>query len=537
MIMNAWMEYITAQPSWVWYGLLFALTASGVIWLRAMLTKAKEHCLDTPCDRVLASVFEKSQRVLLVVFFVAWMWWLESTFGAGELALLGVYAFLVKLLLKLTLAALILWASYDTLRYVLYSLWHDIKQEGGFSYSLTKPLMQSLVLTCSLVLLAVTVVSLGLVLHVSWVLDSWFQYELLLAALVLFAVLSLQYVWVDDAECLEESASYTLKDALGCHAKIPLIAIAIMAWLHLAFAALPWHLEGYGLTETVSTTAFDSGRTALELLWVFVLSAAGLYVHAKLSRDLDSNMLVYGKETLWAIRTGLMLAKAVLVIVALMSALYICNLDALANSVFATGAVGTVILGLAAREGIANIFGGMQVIFDRPFDVGDYILSPDKDIEGTVEKIGWRMTLVRTPSRRLKYIPNSIFSTISVENVSLMSQRRIRFCFGIRYQDSAKIKPICVALEGYVHAWECVDKRQSNFVTFTKLNDSSMDMMVNVFTKPMSFREYNRTVDVLLHEIVRCVHAHKADFAFPTTTVDAKDAVLKLKRLWDAGSR
>ena len=66
-----------------------------------------------------------------------------------------------------------------------------------------------------------------------------------------------------------------------------------------------------------------------------------------------------------------------------------------------------------------------MVYLDRPFKVGDWIRSPDKDIEGTVEKIGWRLTTIRTFDKRPLYVPNQVFTNVSVQNPSRMSHRRI----------------------------------------------------------------------------------------------------------------
>ena len=80
----------------------------------------------------------------------------------------------------------------------------------------------------------------------------------------------------------------------------------------------------------------------------------------------------------------------------------------------------------------------MFVYLDRPFAVGDWVRSPDREIEGTVENIGWRVTRIRTFDKRPLYIPNSIFSQIAVENPSRMSNRRIKETIGIRYDDASK---------------------------------------------------------------------------------------------------
>ncbi|MFG6247901.1 mechanosensitive ion channel family protein [Vibrio diabolicus] len=70
------------------------------------------------------------------------------------------------------------------------------------------------------------------------------------------------------------------------------------------------------------------------------------------------------------------------------------------------GGVGGLIVGLAAKDLLSNFFGGLMIYFDRPFKVGDWIRSPDRQIEGTVERIGWRMTIIRTFDKRPLYVPN-----------------------------------------------------------------------------------------------------------------------------------
>ena len=84
------------------------------------------------------------------------------------------------------------------------------------------------------------------------------------------------------------------------------------------------------------------------------------------------------------------------------------------SGLLAFGGVGGLIVGLAAKDLLSNFFGGMMIFFDRPFRVGEFIKSPDRNIEGIVEKIGWRLTVVRTFSKNVLYIPNTAFSSIIV---------------------------------------------------------------------------------------------------------------------------
>ena len=112
------------------------------------------------------------------------------------------------------------------------------------------------------------------------------------------------------------------------------------------------------------------------------------------------------------------------------------------SGILAFGGIGGLAVGFAAQDLLSNFFGGFILYFDRPFAIGDWIRSPDREIEGTVIKIGWRITTILTFDKRPLYIPNSLFSQISVENPSRMSNRRIKETIGLRYGDASKVETI-----------------------------------------------------------------------------------------------
>ena len=84
------------------------------------------------------------------------------------------------------------------------------------------------------------------------------------------------------------------------------------------------------------------------------------------------------------------------------------------SGVLAFGGIGGVAVGFAAKDMLANFFGGLMIYLDRPFRKGDWIRSPDREIEGTVENIGWRQTSIRNFRKNVIYIPNSVFMNISL---------------------------------------------------------------------------------------------------------------------------
>ena len=195
------------------------------------------------------------------------------------------------------------------------------------------------------------------------------------------------------------------------------------------------------------------------------------------------------------------------------------------TAVLAFGGIGGIAVGFAAQDLLANFFGGLMIYLDRPFAIGDWIRSPDREIEGTVEKIGWRLTLVRTFDKRPLYVPNSVFNKLSLENPSRMSHRRIYETIGIRYQDADKMGVIVEDVKAMLLAHEEIDTSQTMIVNFNYFAPSSLDFFVYTFTKTTNWIRFHEIKQDVLLRIVAIIHSHGADIAFPTTTIDGLPAV------------
>jgi len=191
----------------------------------------------------------------------------------------------------------------------------------------------------------------------------------------------------------------------------------------------------------------------------------------------------------------------------------------------AFGGIGGIAVGFAAKDLLANFFGGLMVYLDRPFSIGDWVRSPDREIEGTVEDIGWRLTKIRTFDKRPLYIPNSMFNTIIVENPSRMTNRRIYETFGLRYCDSAKMGGIVAAVRTLLQNHDDIDAKQTLIVNLNSLAPSSLDFFVYTFTKTTNWVEFHEVKQKVLLQIIAIIHEHEADFAFPTLTLDGTDAL------------
>ncbi|MGR0277993.1 mechanosensitive ion channel family protein [Marinomonas dokdonensis] len=195
------------------------------------------------------------------------------------------------------------------------------------------------------------------------------------------------------------------------------------------------------------------------------------------------------------------------------------------SGVLAFGGIGGIAVGFAAKDLLANFFGGLMIYLDRPFAIGDWVRSPDQDIEGTVEHIGWRQTRLRTFNKRPLYIPNSTFSLISVENPSRMSHRRIKETIGVRYDDFKKLPEIIADVKSMIANHPDLDTEQIYMVNFDQFGPSSLDFFIYTFTKTTDWRTFHNIKQDVLFKIMEIIASHGAEVAFPTQTIHLADAM------------
>jgi len=189
------------------------------------------------------------------------------------------------------------------------------------------------------------------------------------------------------------------------------------------------------------------------------------------------------------------------------------------SGILAFGGVGGIAVGFAARDLLANFFGGLMIYLDRPFAVGEWIRSPDKQIEGTVEEIGWRLTKILTFDKRPLYVPNSVFTSISVENPSRMQNRRIYETIGIRYDDVDKMAAIVNDVRKMLMEHPEIDTGKTLIVNFNSFAPSSLDFFVYTFTKTTEWVRFHEIKQDVLLKISEIISSHQAEIAFPTSTV------------------
>jgi MscS family membrane protein len=129
------------------------------------------------------------------------------------------------------------------------------------------------------------------------------------------------------------------------------------------------------------------------------------------------------KRSETVLRYLIVLVKVVLIIIALVAILSLWGVNV--SGVLAGFGIGGLAVSLAAQDTLANLIGGMTIMTDRPFEIGDFVRIGTN--EGTIEEIGFRSTKIRTLDMFLVVIPNSKVVNDSVVNISRLNKRRVRF--------------------------------------------------------------------------------------------------------------
>ncbi len=179
--------------------------------------------------------------------------------------------------------------------------------------------------------------------------------------------------------------------------------------------------------------------------------------------------------------------------------------------------IGGVALAFAAKDTVANLFGSLTVLVDRPFEIGDWIVTDGA--EGSVETVGMRSTRVRTFYNSLITIPNSNLTTAVVDNMGRRRFRRIKTMLGLEYgTPPAKIEAFCEGVRELIRRHPYTRKDYYH-VYLNQLSASSLDVMLYCFIECPDWAVELRERERLFLDILKLASALGVSFAFPTQTL------------------
>jgi MscS family membrane protein len=301
-------------------------------------------------------------------------------------------------------------------------------------------------------------------------------------------------------------------DAIFHAAVRPLSLLVWLIGITLAIQVIPAQDEGSLLHDELIGRLRQIG-ILYAVTWMFYT----------LVRNIENNIIAKARREQRDVDQTTVAALGRVVRVTLIVTASLVALDTLGFNVaglMAAGGIGGLAVGLAAKDLLANFFGGVTVFIDRPFGIGDWILLKEKGIEGVVENIGWRQTTIRKFDKRPVYVPNAIFTTASVENPSRMTHRRISETFGLRYSDMEQVKAITDEVREMLNGHPEIDGEQTLMVHLNAFSESSIDFFIYCMTHTVNWQKFHEVKQDILLQIGDIVRRHGAAIAFPTRTLD-----------------
>jgi small-conductance mechanosensitive channel len=205
--------------------------------------------------------------------------------------------------------------------------------------------------------------------------------------------------------------------------------------------------------------------------------------------------------------------NAIIFIFAFLIILYVLQID-LSGIVIGLG-VGGIAIAFALQNVLSDVFSAFSIYFDRPFEIGDFIVIGD--YSGTVKKIGMKSTRVKLLQGEELVLANSVLTTTNVRNFKKMRKRRIKFNFGVTYDTSSKkLKKIPDMV------WKIIEKNKLNKVDrihFKEFGDFSLNFEVIYFINSKDYAKYMDVQQEINFAIKEAFEKEGIEMAYPTQTI------------------
>ncbi len=190
------------------------------------------------------------------------------------------------------------------------------------------------------------------------------------------------------------------------------------------------------------------------------------------------------------------------------------------SSLLAIGGFGGAAIGLGAQDLFKNIFGTLSIYLNKPFGIGDWIASPDKEVEGFVEQIGWRQTAIRTFGQYPIYVPNSVFNEIIIENKGRMRSRQIDECIPIVYLETDKINKITSEIETMIISNKGINQKCFLMVRFESISKPAvLNLKIIAYTNAVDLITYSKVKQEVLLSAINIIKDNGGELAYDITKI------------------
>lgn len=328
----------------------------------------------------------------------------------------------------------------------------------------------------------------------------------------LFATLIIQRYLIQSVHFLSQKladSTFTKADNIMLEASEKPARWLIMTFgIMLALKLLQPPIDNFPLIEIFNQGA----RITLLVLIIWFLwrliGAMGVYFEARLQdKELPVDNQLIG-----------FLAKTMRIFLVITGCLVIAqNMGYSISGLLASLGIGGIAIAMAAKDTIANVFGSIMILLDRPFTVGDWIKT--SEFEGVVEEVGFRSTKIRTFEHTLVNIPNSILANIAIDNIDARNHRRVKMRIGITYDTTPEqMQQAITGIENILSTHSGVDQSFS-LVKFDSFEDSSLSIFLYYFSSNKDWAAYLQVRQEVNLQIMHLLEELGLSFAFPTRTL------------------
>jgi MscS family membrane protein len=195
--------------------------------------------------------------------------------------------------------------------------------------------------------------------------------------------------------------------------------------------------------------------------------------------------------------------------------------------------IGGLAFALAAKDTLANFFGSLMIVLDRPFEIGDWVCL-EGDLHGSIEEVGFRSTRIRTFYESVITIPNGQLTNMKIDNYQRRRCNRFRENFSIQYDTPVeKIEAFCEAIRHLIKKTEQINSERFH-VCLNQFSGSSIDVMVYMFFEVDSYANEMIARHNFLSHVLNLANKMDIRFAFPTQTVHLFQETQKKYKLVEA---
>ena len=288
--------------------------------------------------------------------------------------------------------------------------------------------------------------------------------------------------------------------------------ILILLFLSVKFINIPSFLNSSeeGIDITILASKGFNFLLLITVFWVILRSID--FVGYKLkNKALETESKVDDQLIPFAID----LAKVISIVlgaVMILGDVFDVNITALVTGL----GIGGVAFALASKESLENLLGSFTIFFDKPFTVGDTVTLGG--VTGTVEKVGFRSTRIRTFDKSVVTVPNKNIISTELDNLGARPVRRVKFNIGLTYDTSVdNIKSIVKDIQSLIDDHPMTN--QDGRVRFLNFGASSLDIMVLYYVNSPDWEVLIDAQQKINYDIIDIVNKYKCEFAFPSTSV------------------